>query len=81
VPDVDFRHKFVPDTLEQALTDALRCDKRLPQREEMVRRIFETAPETASEELLVLIDRLVEFAVADDYSVESFEAPSALGTD
>jgi CDP-glycerol glycerophosphotransferase len=77
VPDVDFRHKFVPDTLERALTDALRDDTRLPQRSEMVRRIFETAPETASDELLVLIDRLVETAVADDYSVESFGASSA----
>ena len=77
VPDVDFRHKFTSDDLERQLQTVLREDGRLAQREAMVERIFETAPESASAQLLVLVDRLVEQAVADDHSVESFELPAS----
>ena len=71
VPDVDFRHKFTRDDFEKKLNTALYDDHRAPQREEMIGKIFETDPALACDQLLNLVDRLVESAVAgDDYTVD-----------
>ncbi len=70
VPELGFRHKFTRDDFESKLRQALYEDDLRPQRDEMVARIFETDPARASEQLLRLIDRLVETAVADDYTVD-----------
>lgn len=70
VPEVGFRHKFTRVDFESKLRQALYEDDLRPQRDEMAARIFETDPALASEQLLRLIDRLVETAVADDYTVD-----------
>lgn len=71
VPDVPFRHLFTKDTFETQLRVALDDDRLGPQRVEMVSQIFETDPLQASDALLALIDRLVDEAVADDFTVET----------
>jgi CDP-glycerol glycerophosphotransferase len=70
VPDVNFRHKFTAQDLEKKLSVALHDDQLGEQRQEMLRRIFETDPARASEQLLNLIDRLVERAVASEIVVD-----------
>ncbi len=70
VPDVGFRHKFTQVDFEPKLRTALYEDDLAPQRAEMIDRIFETDPALASEQLLRLIDRLVDAAVADDFSID-----------
>ncbi|MEY4564235.1 MAG: hypothetical protein RLZZ618_3512 [Pseudomonadota bacterium] len=70
VPDIDFRHKFTRADFEQKLNRALYDDDRSDQRAEMVARIFESDPAQASNQLLGLVDRLVEAAVADDFTVD-----------
>ena len=70
VPDVPFRHLFTRDDFEEKLRAALDDDRLGPQRAEMVARIFETDPLQASDALLALVDRLVDEAVADDFTVE-----------
>lgn len=73
VPDVAFRHKFTRETFETQLQRALTDDELGPQRAEMVAKIFETDPTLASGQLLTLIDRLVDEAVADDFTVDHCE--------
>jgi len=70
VPDIEFRHKFVREDLDRQLKTALYDDHLAPQRAEMVSKIFESDPALAGEQLLTLIDRLVDEAVADDFSVD-----------
>jgi len=70
VPDVAFRHTFTKADFEVKLRHALHDDDLAPKRAEMAAKIFETDPSMASEQLLTLIDRLVDEAVADDFTVE-----------
>lgn len=76
VPDVAFRHTFTKADFEVKLRKALHDDDLGPKRAEMAGKIFETDPSRASEQLLTLIDRLVDEAVADDFTVE-MPGPSA----
>jgi CDP-glycerol glycerophosphotransferase len=70
VPDVPFRHLFRGPDFEGVLRTALDDDHLGPNRREMVQRIFETDPLQAGEQLLGLVDRLVDEALAESLTVE-----------
>lgn len=77
VPDVDFRHRFRADSFEKQLRVALHEDRLQARRAEMRDRIFESDPLRACDALLHLIDRLVQQAMADDFSVDFCGEPAA----
>jgi hypothetical protein len=77
VPDVDFRHRFASGDFAAKLQNALERDGKEEARGEMRSRIFETDALAASDTLLLLVERLVKQAMADDFTVETFDGGSA----
>jgi CDP-glycerol glycerophosphotransferase len=70
VPEIDFRHRFSSGDFAAKLETALGRDGLDGARREMCARIFETDPLAASDALLALIERLVQAAIADDFTVD-----------
>jgi len=78
VPDVDFRERFTGGNFAVKLETALEKDSFQDARREMRDRIFETDPLAAGDSLMLLIDRLVKKATADDFTVDHcVEEPAA----
>lgn len=70
VPDVPFRQRFSSGNFAAKLEAALEKDDLHQERSEMRSRIFESDALASSASLLLLIERLVQRSMADDFSVD-----------